>query len=73
MPTVDVYGNSPGTGPGHMSANAACDEINEAHPTWRVTVVWTADNSQFTSPTATGANLKEAVEKKLQHYQYLTT
>ena len=70
MPTVDVYGNKPGTGPGRLEAGAARDEINNANPGWNVTIAWTSDNTQFTSATANGPALKKAVEKELPYYLY---
>jgi len=70
MPTVDVYGNSPNTGPGRMTAEAVRDDINQANPGWGVTMAWTADTTQFKSAIAPGQALKSAVETRLKGYLY---
>lgn len=73
MPTVKVYGNKPDSGPKQLKAGAVCEEINEAHTTWKVTMVWTADNTKYTSATAPETDFEKAVEAKLPGYLYLTS
>ena len=70
MPTVDVYGNRPGTGPGYLSAMAARDDMNQDNPAWNVTMAWTSDNTRFTSAAANGPALITAVENNLRGYLY---
>lgn len=70
MPTVDVYGNRPNSGPGKMTAEATRDEINQANQGWNVTITWNADTTQFKSATAGGQALKSAVEERLKGYLY---
>jgi hypothetical protein len=73
MPTVKVYGNKPDTGPKRLSAGVVRDDINQVHPAWAVTMVWTADNTTYTSATAGGDDLEGAVQNKLPGYNYLLT
>jgi len=71
MPSVKVYNNSPGKGPGNMESLLALDNINKAHATWHVTRTWTTDDTVFTSATASEKDLETAVKAELKGYQYV--
>jgi hypothetical protein len=68
MPTVSVYGNRPGTGPGMLSASAVRDDLNQRNPTWGLTIVWSQDNTQYTSAVPTRAALVAAVSAEFPNY-----
>ncbi|MGZ3752518.1 MAG: hypothetical protein ACXVB0_00140 [Mucilaginibacter sp.] len=71
MPSVKVYGNKPDTGPRQLTAGTVRDAINTTHPTWGVAMVWSDDNTVYTSATASEDALESAVKAKLPGYQYL--
>ncbi|WP_321803911.1 MULTISPECIES: hypothetical protein [unclassified Burkholderia] len=64
MPTISVYGFNPDGGPSALSAQATRDNLNEDHPTWAVTLAYTASTTTaaFTSATASDADLRAALE-----------
>ena len=72
MPTFDVYGFNPSGGPSEMSAKATRDNFNEDHPTWNVTLTYTASSktARFASTTAPSAELKSALEKQYPSASY---
>jgi hypothetical protein len=68
MPSCQVYGNKPDSGPGQLSAQAARDNVNEAHTTWAVTMNWNSDRTIYTSAVATADNLVEAFSAQFPGY-----
>ena len=70
MPSCQVYGNKPDTGPGQLSAQAAMDDVNQAHPAWVVAMNWTADKTTYTSNAAgvTGDDLEQAFSPHFPGY-----
>ncbi|KAF0250320.1 MAG: hypothetical protein FD167_282 [bacterium] len=68
MATCEVYGNKPDTGPGQLSATASRDDVNQANPTWLVTMVWTSDKTTYTSAIATANQLETAFTAQFPGY-----
>jgi hypothetical protein len=70
MPDCTIMGNSPGEGPKLLSAQAALDTVNEAHPGWNVNMDQNDDRTVYTTnaPGVTQEQLADAFRPQFNGY-----
>ena len=74
MSTCRVFGNKPGDGPGMLAAEAAREQVNKDHPTWKVTTKsWTTTETVYESNVATGDQLEKAFKKEFPTFNVVGT
>jgi hypothetical protein len=65
---INIHGDSPGEGPGYLSAEVAKTDVNEDNPTWKVTMDHSPNWTIYKSEVATTEQLEEAFAPQFEAY-----